>query len=81
MVSVPAAMEKYFDVIKHNNDGSVIFGASGLTGRYWAGSLWFYKDPSFAPDILKCSAGVSTEAGVCDLEWIDDSRLALASDS
>ncbi|XP_077984933.1 methylosome protein WDR77-like [Glandiceps talaboti] len=81
MASVPAAMEKYLDVIKHNSDGAVMFGASGLTGRYWAGSLWFYKDPSFAPDILKCSAGVATEAGVVDLEWIDDCRLALASDS
>ena len=63
------------------SDGSLILGASGLSGRYWAGSLWFYEDPSNAPEVEKCSAGVQTEAGVTDIEWIDESRIAVASDS
>ncbi|XP_072045645.1 methylosome protein WDR77-like [Amphiura filiformis] len=79
--SLPTSMESNLDVLVHNRDGSLIIGASGLSGRYWAGSLWFYEDPSNAPEIEKCSAGVQTEAGVTDIEWIDESRIAVASDS
>ncbi|XP_033101853.1 methylosome protein 50-like [Anneissia japonica] len=63
------------------SDGSLILGASGLTGRYWAGSLWFYEDPNNAPTIERCSAGVQTEAGVTDIIWIDELRIAVASDT
>ena len=58
-----------------------MLGSSGLTGKFWAGSLWFYEDPGNAPDISKCSAGIQTEAGVTDIQWIDECRVAIASDS
>ncbi|XP_063971179.1 methylosome protein WDR77-like [Lytechinus pictus] len=61
--------------------GSVILAASGLTGRLWTGSLWYFEDPSSAPDVNRSSAGVRTEAGITDLEWIDENRLAVASDT
>lgn len=78
---LPTSMENYLDVLVHNRDGSLILGASGLSGRYWAGSLWFYEDPSNAPEVEKCSAGVQTEAGITDIAWIDECRIAVASDS
>lgn len=63
------------------SDGSVILGASGLTGKTWAGSLWFYEDPENAPDVDKCSAGVQTKAGITEVQWIDESRIAVGSDT
>ncbi|XP_033629607.1 methylosome protein 50-like [Asterias rubens] len=79
--NIPSSMEKYLDVLQHNRDGSLMLGSSGLTGKFWAGSLWFYEDPGNAPDISKCSAGIQTEAGVTDIQWIDECRVAIASDS
>ena len=62
-------------------DGSLVLAASGLTGKSWMGSLWFYEDPASAPQTDRCSAGVRTEAGITDMEWIDENRLAIGSDT
>ncbi|KAJ8031696.1 Methylosome protein 50 [Holothuria leucospilota] len=78
---IPPSMETYLESIQHNRDGSVILGASGLTGKTWAGSLWFYEDPENAPDVDKCSAGVQTKAGITEVQWIDESRIAVGSDT
>ncbi|PIK56252.1 putative methylosome protein 50 isoform X2, partial [Apostichopus japonicus] len=78
---IPTSMENYIESIQHNRDGSIILGASGLTGRTWAGSLWFYEDPANAPDVDKCSAGVQTKAGITEVQWIDESRIAVGSDT
>ncbi|XP_019638150.1 PREDICTED: methylosome protein 50-like [Branchiostoma belcheri] len=81
MVDVPAAMDRHLEVIRCRSDGSLIMGASRLTGRYWTGSLWHFQDPSVAPHVEQCTAGVQTEAGIADLQLINDNQLIVASDS
>lgn len=62
-------------------------GSSRLTGRYWNGSLWLFKNPDQAPDNIyspdnsHCSSCAATNAGCTDLQWLDEQRLALASDN
>lgn len=69
------------------SDGKLAIGSSKLTGRYWNGSLWLFKSPDqapdsiYAPDNKHCSCCASTDAGCTDLTWLDEKRLAFASDN
>lgn len=62
-------------------DGGLLLGASSLTGRYWYGSLWFYKSPEVAPDVEKCTAGVQLESGLHDACWVDSTRVLVGMDT
>ena len=62
-------------------DGTLLLGASSLTGRSWQGSLWIYSDPEQAPNEGFCKAGVQTEAGITDVKWVAEKGVIVASDS
>lgn len=62
-------------------DGGILLGASGLTGRYWLGSLWYYANPDAAPDVEKCTAGVQLEAGFQEAVWLDDTKVLVGLDT
>ncbi|XP_069102113.1 methylosome protein WDR77-like isoform X2 [Argopecten irradians] len=81
MDNIPAAMDRHLDVIQCHEDGGVLLGASNLTGRYWYGSIWYYQDPTYAPDVEKCKAGVQLEAGLSDVQWLSSTKVLVGLDT
>ncbi|GFO03484.1 methylosome protein 50 [Plakobranchus ocellatus] len=70
-----------FTRIDMMSNGGLLLGASCLTGQYWFGSLWFYKNPEHAPDVDSCTAGVQLEAGVGGARWVDTTHVLVGLDT
>ena len=62
-------------------DGHMILGCSNLTGRFWIGSLWYYRDPNEAPSVEKSLTGVDFDNGLVDGFFIDNKNLVVALDN
>ena len=58
------------------SEGHMILGCSNLTGRFWIGSLWYYRDPSEAPSVEKALTGVDFDNGLVDGFFLDDKNVS-----
>ncbi len=54
----------------------MILGCSNLTGRFWIGSIWYYRDPNEAPIVEKALTGVEFETGLVDGFFINDENVS-----
>ena len=59
----------------------MILGCSNLTGRFWIGSLWYYRDPTEAPSVEKSLTGVDFDNGLVDGFFIDNKNIIVALDN
>ena len=57
----------------------MILGCSNLTGRFWIGSLWYYRDPSEAPSVEKALTGVDFDNGLVDGFFLDDKNVGTSN--
>ena len=55
----------------------MILGCSNLTGRFWIGSLWYYRDPSEAPSVEKALTGVDFDNGLVDGFFLDEKNVSI----
>ena len=63
------------------SDGHAILGCSNLTGRFWIGSLWYYRNPSDAPSVEKSLTGVDFDNGLVEGFFLDNKTIIVALDN
>ena len=55
----------------------MILGCSNLTGRFWIGSLWYYRNPEEAPSVEKALTGVDFDNGLIDGFFVNSKNVSI----
>ena len=74
---VPSQLERHLEFMSFNSNGHMVLGCSNLTGRYWIGSIWYFRSPSEAPAVEKALTGVDFGNGIVDGFFVDDKNVSL----
>ncbi|KAK3867426.1 hypothetical protein Pcinc_027121 [Petrolisthes cinctipes] len=77
MDNTPCQVDKQLDFVTINKEGHLLLGSSGLTGRYWGGSLWYYDNPALAPSVEKCRVGYEAGSGLPDGVFLDGEKIVM----
>uniref|UniRef100_A0A1B6GR52 Uncharacterized protein n=1 Tax=Cuerna arida TaxID=1464854 RepID=A0A1B6GR52_9HEMI len=77
---MPFEVEKRLDFIDISEEGYAILGSSNLSGRYWRGSVWYFKNASLAPRKESCATGIECESTVCDGKFIDAKKTIIVGE-
>ena len=46
-----------------------------MTGRFWIGSLWYYRNPEEAPSVEKALTGVDFDNGLIDGFFVNSKNV------
>jgi len=79
-IMFPVVVEDRLDFIDISQDGQTIIGSSNLTGRYQKGSIWYFNDPSLAPEKEACVTGLECESTVCDGKFLHDCKTIVVGE-
>ena len=47
-----------------------------MTGRFWIGSLWYYRNPEEAPSVEKALTGVDFDNGLIDGFFVNSKNVS-----
>merc|ERR1712001_739633 len=78
---VPAQLESHLEFMQTNDDGHMILGCSNLTGGFWIGLLWYYRNPEEAPSVEKALTGVDFDNGLIDGFFVNSKNIIVAEDN
>uniref|UniRef100_A0A1B6KX50 Uncharacterized protein n=1 Tax=Graphocephala atropunctata TaxID=36148 RepID=A0A1B6KX50_9HEMI len=77
---VPFEVERRLDFIDISEEGYAIVGSSNLSGRYWRGSVWYFKNATLAPRKESCDTGIECEATVSEGKFIDGRKTIIVGE-
>jgi len=80
-VMMPAIkVEKRLEFIDISDDGNLIMGSSDLTGRFWKGSIWYFDDPSLAPNMEASVAGMDSDSSTADGKFFGGEKIIVTGE-
>ncbi|XP_046833945.1 methylosome protein 50-like isoform X1 [Vespa crabro] len=76
----PPFSDKHLQFILVYNENSAILGASNMTDRFWAGTMWYYNDIS---DFNRCKAFLTTRtiSGISTGAYLEKEKFVIGEDS
>lgn len=74
------SLPKYFDAISLNRNKQLALVASNLTGKFWHGAIGVFIDAKLAPNLPHMDYATAIQGGCVDVVWVDEERVAVATD-
>jgi len=74
---------RHFEFMEFSKDNNLLLGTSDLTGRFWYGMVWFFKNPAVAPSIEDSNnaVGICCDTVSCGKFINDGSKFIIGEDT